>query len=118
MALGNLSMLKHLLSPKAPGRARGHGDKAKRHRRAYSGQRRPLGTAPPRPAPPGLPATAPASCGEVSFQRTSVFSLRTVTDLKSRGTGDGFFWGGGGFFGLLFFYPDVAADQRYLHVWG
>lgn len=76
------------------------------------------GTAPPRPAPPGLPATAPASCGEVSFQRTSVFSLRTVTDLKSRGTGDGFFWGGFFFFGLLFFYPDVAADQRYLHVWG
>lgn len=61
--------------------------------------------APPRPAPPGLPATAPASCGEVSFQRTSVFSLRTVTDLKSRGTGDGFFWGVFFFLVCCFFTP-------------
>lgn len=107
MALGNLSMLKHLLSPKAPGRARGHGDKAKRHRRAYRGQRRPLVTARHRPAPPrpGSPPPPRLPAVRSHFSGPAFSVCERLLTLKAVAPGMGFFGGGGVFLVCCFFTP-------------
>lgn len=77
------------------------------------------GTAPPRPAPPhpGSPPPPRLPAVRSHFSGPAFSVCERLLTLKAVAPGMGFF-GGFFFFGLLFFYPDVAADQRYLHVWG